>query len=83
MANGKCRVAEKHAKPDEKISPKTELTVRKREKPSRAAKTSAVFRAGDGKRSDIKIRCLLTFIRFHCEVTLLRRSDPKECTETP
>jgi hypothetical protein len=30
------------------------LTVTEHEKPSRAAKTSAVFRAGDGKRNDIK-----------------------------
>ena len=49
LANGKCRAGEKNAKPDEKTGQKTELTVTKHRRPSRAAKTSAVLRTGDGK----------------------------------
>jgi hypothetical protein len=49
VANGKYRAGEKKPKPDEKISQKTELTVTRHRRPSRAAKTSAVLRTGDGK----------------------------------
>lgn len=37
-----------------KNGPKTELTVTEQGRPSQDAKTSAVLRTGDGKRSDIR-----------------------------
>ena len=54
MIDGKKVVAEKQVYKamdiiDEKTGQKTELTVTKHRRPSRAAKTSAVLRTGDGK----------------------------------